>query len=177
MTTLMASKPFKIPISVLVVIHTADAQVLLIERADAQGRATAFWQSVTGSLDAVDEPPEVAARREVWEETGIDASQASHVLSDWHLHNVYDIYPQWRYRYAPGVARNTEHVFGLLVPPGTPVTLSPREHVAYQWLPYREAADRCFSSSNAEAVLLLPRFLAPVYPKGLLPHRPSDLSQ
>lgn len=152
----------KIPISVLVVIHTADAQVLLIERADPQGRATDFWQSVTGSLDAVDEALPQACLREVWEETGIDARQPGHVLTDWHLENIYDIYPQWRYRYAPGVVRNTEHVFGLRVPPGTPVTLSPREHVAYQWLPYREAADRCFSSSNAEAVLLLPHFLNPV---------------
>jgi dihydroneopterin triphosphate diphosphatase len=152
--------PFKIPVSVLVVIYTPDQQVLLIERADALGRATAFWQSVTGSLDAVDEPPERAARREVWEETGIDAGQPGHVLTDWRLQNVYDIYPQWRHRYAPGVVRNTEHVFGLLVPSGTPIRLSPSEHVASQWLPYRAAADLCFSASNAEAVLLLPRYTA-----------------
>jgi dihydroneopterin triphosphate diphosphatase len=150
---------FKIPISVLVVIYNPDQQVLLIERADAQGAATGFWQSVTGSLDAMDEAPEIAARREVWEETGIDAHHSTHVLTDWHLQNVYDIYPQWQHRYAPGVTRNTEHVFGLLVPSGTPVTLSPREHVAYQWLPYRAAADQCFSASNAEAVLMLPQFL------------------
>jgi dihydroneopterin triphosphate diphosphatase len=149
---------FKIPISVLVVIYTPDQQVLLIERADTRGVATAFWQSVTGSLDALDEPLEVAARREVWEETGIDASRPGHALTDWKLQNVYSIYPQWLHRYAPGVTRNTEHVFGLLVPTGVPVTLSPREHVAHQWLPYRDAAAQCFSASNAEAVLMLPRF-------------------
>jgi dihydroneopterin triphosphate diphosphatase len=146
--------------SVLVVIYTPDQQVLLIERADAQGAATGFWQSVTGSLDAVDEAPETAAQREVWEETGIDTSQSGHLLTDWRLQNVYDIYPQWQHRYAPGVLRNTEHVFGLQVPVGTPVTLSPREHVAYQWLPYHAAADLCFSASNAEAVLMLPRYLS-----------------
>lgn len=150
---------FKIPISVLVVIHTADAQVLLIERADTLGQGTAFWQSVTGSLDAVDEPLRDTCVREVREETGIDALAHGCTLADWHLQNIYDIYPQWRHRYAPGVLRNTEHVFGLQVPPGIPVRLSPREHVAYQWLPYREAADQCFSASNAEAVLLLPHFL------------------
>jgi dATP pyrophosphohydrolase len=78
-------------------------------------------------------------------------------LRDWDLANVYDIYPVWRHRYAPGVTHNTEHVFGLTVPEGTAVTLNPREHLRHQWLPYRDAADRCFSPSNAEAILHLPR--------------------
>jgi dihydroneopterin triphosphate diphosphatase len=150
---------FKIPIFVLVVIYTPDLQVLLIERADAHGAATGFWQSVTGSLDAVDESPYTAAMREVAEETGIDAAQAGHTLTDWRIENIYAIYPTWLHRYATGVTHNTEHVFGLQVPVGTPVTLSPREHVAYQWLPYQAAADKCFSASNAEAVLMLPRFI------------------
>jgi dATP pyrophosphohydrolase len=73
---------------------------------------------------------------------------------------VYDIWPQWLHRYAPGVVRNRERVFGLCVPPGTPVVLHPREHDAFQWLPWQHAADTCFSASNAEACLLLPRFYA-----------------
>lgn len=143
-------RPHKIPESVLVVIHTPDLQVLLLERADHPG----YWQSVTGSKDALDEPLALTARREVLEETGI----ADGELLDWQLSNVYEIYPQWRHRYAPGVTRNTEHVFGLRVPAACAVTLAPREHLAWQWLPWREAADRCFSPSNAEAVLQLPRF-------------------
>ena len=153
----MAPKPFKIPESVLVVIHTAALDVLLIQRADAKE----FWQSVTGSKDRTDEAPSVTAAREVLEETGIDCSPASALgasLLDWRMQNVYDIYPQWRHRYAPGVTRNTEHVFGLCVPQGAPVRLNPREHLAALWLPWREAADRCFSPSNAEAVLMLPKF-------------------
>ncbi len=146
----------KIPRSVLVVIHTPALEVLLIERADKPG----YWQSVTGSLDAKDEPLAAAARREVLEETGIDVQQAGATLRDWGLANVYEIYPVWRHRYAPGVTHNTEHVFGLTVPSAAPVVLSPREHLAYQWLPWREAADRCFSPSNAEAILQLPRFAA-----------------
>ena len=105
------SRPPKIPESVLVVIHSADLQVL------------------------------------------------AH-LRDRGMRNVYEIYPVWRHRYAPGVTHNTEHVFGLLVPRDIPVTLAPREHVRSEWLPWREAADRCFSPSNAEAVLQLPRFAA-----------------
>ncbi len=151
---------FKIPVSVLVVIYTPALDVLLIERADKQGAATGFWQSVTGSLDALDEPPMLAAQREVWEETGLDATQPGCTLHDWYLQNVYDIYPRWRHRYAPGVVRNTEHVFGLQVPAGLPVRLNPSEHVAFQWLPYRAAADLCTSASNAEAVWQLPRILA-----------------
>lgn len=146
-------KAFKIPESVLVVIHTPQREVLLIERADAPG----FWQSVTGSKDTLDEPWLQTARREVAEETGLAAPPAQ--WRDWGIANVYDIYPVWRRRYAPGVTRNTEHVFGLCLPRTCDVTLSPREHTAWQWLPYREAADACFSPSNAEAILLLPRFM------------------
>lgn len=147
-------KTFKIPESVLVVIYTPQRDVLLIERADNPG----FWQSVTGSLDAVDEPLAQTALREVLEETGITGDASC--LRDWGLTNHYEIYPAWRARYAPGVTRNTEHVFGLQVSGRVPVTLSPREHTAFQWLPWREAADKCFSPSNAEAILMLPQFMA-----------------
>lgn len=152
-----ATIPHKIPESVLVVIHTPALDVLLIERADQPG----FWQSVTGSKDRVDEALADTCVREVAEETGIEIGGSAVTLAalrDWGLENIYEIYPAWRHRYAPGVMRNTEHVFGLTVPAATPVKLNPREHVRFQWLPWREAADRCFSPSNAEAVLLLPRF-------------------
>jgi len=150
------SRPFKIPESVLVVIYTADLEVLLIERADHPG----FWQSVTGSKDSADEPTAFTAEREVGEETGIAVGSADvprSGLRDWGLVNVYEIYPVWRHRYAEGVTHNTEHVFGLLVPRQSPIVLAPREHLAHQWLPWMEAADRCFSPSNAEAILQLPR--------------------
>lgn len=167
--------PYKIPESVLVVIHTAQLDVLLIERAGNPG----FWQSVTGSKDVLDEPLRETAMREVQEETGIivdgvlnkalsgggaDVAATQWIvpqknLRDWQLSNVYTIYPVWRHRYAPEVTHNTEHVFSLLVPRDIPVRLAPREHVAYLWLPYREAADKCFSSSNAEAILHLPRYV------------------
>lgn len=139
---------FKIPRSVLVVIHTPALEVLLIERADHPG----FWQSVTGSIDHEQELLPVTARREVQEETGIVDGE----LVDWEQDNVYEIYPSWRRRYAPGVTHNTEHVFGLLLPARVPVRLRPDEHIAHQWLPWREAAWRCFSPSNAEAILQLP---------------------
>ena len=148
----------KIPESVLVVIHTPALDVLLIERADHPG----YWQSVTGSKDVPGEPLVQTCVREVAEETGIRIGTPAvppTALRDWQLANVYEIYPVWRGRYAPGVSHNTEHVFGLTVPAGTPVALNPREHLRHAWLPWREAADRCFSPSNAEAVLQLPRFL------------------
>ena len=144
---------YKIPISVLVVVHTPDLKVLLMERADRPG----FWQSVTGSQDEGETLAQTAAR-ELKEETGLDA--ARHVLTDWGKQNEYEIFLSWRSRYAPGVTHNTEHVFSLCVPRGTAVALSAREHTAYQWLPYLQAADQCFSPSNAEAILLLPQFLA-----------------
>ena len=154
MSSETSARPPKIPESVLVVIHTPRLDVLLIERADAPG----YWQSVTGSKDSLEEPLADTCVREVAEETGIVVDAAR--LRDCGLVNIYEIYPRWRARYAPGVTHNTEHVFALEVPAGTPVVLAPREHVAYRWLPWREAADACFSPSNAEAILHLPRWLA-----------------
>lgn len=149
-----SERSYKIPESVLVVIHTASLDVLLIRRADA-----GTWQSVTGSKDHPRESWWDTAVREVREETGIDALHPDCRLQDWAIENVYDIYPAWRWRYPPEVSRNTERVFGLQVPPGRPIVLSPEEHTAHQWLPWREAADTVFSPSNAEAILWLPKML------------------
>lgn len=143
---------YKIPVSVLVVIHTPDLQVLLLERADHPG----YWQSVTGSLNE-DETLEQAAVREVMEETRLDAQK--YALTDWNVENQYKIFPEWRHRYPPRVTKNTEHVFGLLVPKPLPVAVAPREHLGFAWLPYQEAAQKCFSWSNRDAILALPRFI------------------
>jgi dihydroneopterin triphosphate diphosphatase len=154
-------RPFKIPESVLVVIYTPAMDVLLMQRADMKPSDGEFWQSVTGSKDHPGEAFQQTAVREVLEETGIDCSSGTPLygaLRDWNLENIYDIYPRWQHRYAPGVVRNTEHLFGLRVPEGTLVTLSPREHTAFAWLPWRDAARQCYSPSNAEAILMLPRF-------------------
>jgi dATP pyrophosphohydrolase len=142
----------KIPISVLVVIYKSNGEVLLIERADR----SSFWQSVTGSIDAIDESLSEAAAREVFEETGIDVQLLPvNSLQDMHHQIEYEIYSQWRQRYAPGVTKNTEHWFSLLVPNDISVKLAPREHIAYQWLPFSEAAKKCFSPSNGDAILQL----------------------
>lgn len=139
----------KIPVSTLVVIHTPKLDVLLLERADHPG----FWQSVTGSQHEGEALRDTAIR-EVQEETGIDARR--HRLDEWNLQNVYEIYPVWRHRFAPGVTHNTEHVYGLEVPGQVPVRVAPREHLAAQWLPWTEAAERVFSWSNRKAILMLP---------------------
>lgn len=152
------ARPFKIPQSVLVVIHTPVLDVLLLRRADTQAE---FWQSVTGSKDTAEEPWRRTAVREVGEETGFDCGSGSALdagLADWGLENVYEIYPRWRARYAPGVTHNTEHLFGLCLPQALAPRLAPREHTHWRWLPWREAAAACFSPSNAEAILLLPQF-------------------
>jgi len=148
----MPAAAFKQPVSVLVLVYTGDGQVLLMERADAPG----FWQSVTGSQD-VGETLAQTAIREVREETGLDAAQFE--LTPWQIENHYEIYERWRHRYAPGVTHNTEHVFGLKLPAPLPITLEPREHLNFLWLPWAEAANRCFSPSNAAAIRLLPAHL------------------
>jgi dATP pyrophosphohydrolase len=148
------SRVFKIPQSVLVVIHTPALEVLLIRRVDS-----GTWQSVTGSKDFEEEEWVHTAVREVQEETGIDALHTDCQLNDWALENVYEIYPVWRGRYAPHVSHNTERLFGLRLPVIRPVQLHDKEHTEYAWLPWREAADKCFSPSNAEAILMLPLWL------------------
>ena len=139
----------KLPISVLVLVHTVQRDVLLLERALRPG----YWQSVTGSLDTMDEPLERAAAREVREETGIDA--ASGRLERWNVVYTFEIYQQWRHRFAPGVIHNRENVFALELPARPPVTLAQEEHTDFEWLPWREAAAKCFSWSNRDAILML----------------------
>ena len=134
---------FKKPISSLVLIYTEDFKVLLMERADKK----AFWQSVTGSLEENETPIEAAAR-EVFEETGVNTNQ--YLLEDWHLSHVYEIYAHWRYRYAPDITHNTEHIFGLKLPSIIPIQLS--EHVQYLWVDWKEAMDKVFSWTNVEAI-------------------------
>lgn len=146
------SLPLKQPISTLIVIHTPDLQVLLIERADHPG----YWQSVTGSREN-EEALIDTATREVFEETGLIA--AEHQLRDWQTHTDYEIFPIWRHRYPPGVTTNREHVFSLQVPHIVPITLSPREHLAARWLDWQHAAQQVFSPSNAQAILQLPHHL------------------
>lgn len=137
---------YKLPVSVLVVVHSRSLEVLLLERALRPG----FWQSVTGALERADEPLEAAAAREVMEETGLDAADGR--LERWNVINTFEIFPQWRHRYAPGVTHNTEHVFSLELPERRPVKLSAQEHSASLWLPWREAAEMCFSWSNRAAI-------------------------
>ena len=140
---------YKLPVSVLVVVYTAALDVLLLERARRPG----YWQSVTGSLDSPAEPLEAAAAREVLEETGIEASAGR--LTRWNLANTFEIYLQWRHRFAPGITHNTEHVFGLELAGRAPVRVAPDEHTAFDWLPWREATQKCFSWSNRDAIRVL----------------------
>jgi len=142
-------KQWKRPVSVLVVIHAPGLQVLLLERTTHPG----FWQSVTGSQEEGESLIETAAR-EVREETGIDADKS--LFNDWRTTNTFEIFAEWRHRYAPGVSKNTEHVFSLEVAEARPVTIAPNEHLSYLWLPWRAAAEKCFSWSNRDAILTLP---------------------
>ncbi len=139
----------KIPISVLVVIHTPALEILLIERAARPG----YWQSVTGSVDRPDEPLAGTAQREVFEETGIAAAPVQ--LVRWNVMRTFEIFPEWRHRFIPGATHNDEHMFSLEVPVAGPVRLAPEEHTAWEWLPWREAVEKCFSWTNREAITML----------------------
>jgi dATP pyrophosphohydrolase len=144
---------FKRPESVLVVIHTADGDVLRLLRREPAG----FWQSLTGSLSP-GETPLKAALREVREETGLDAGAG---LADSGVINRYPIHPAWRHRYAPSVQANTEYVFSLLLPERMPITLDPAEHMEYRWSPRDAAAELATSATDRAAILALVPPLSP----------------
>lgn len=146
---MLAAMAFKLPESVLVVVHTPGLEVLLLERAAQPG----LWQSVTGSREPDDLDLTDTARRELLEETGLTVGS----LTDWRITNRYEIWPQWRARYAPDVTHNTEHVFGFLVPQITVATLDPAEHTQQVWLPWREAMEKTFSPTNRDAIWQLSR--------------------
>jgi len=138
----------KRPVSVLVVVHDPELNILLLERAAHPG----YWQSVTGSQEG-DESLRATALREVAEETGLTVAPGN--LRDGRLANRFEIFTEWRDRYPAGVTHNTEHVFSLRVPAGTPATPATGEHRAWRWLPWRAAAAACFSWSNRDAILML----------------------
>jgi len=139
----LTTKPFKTPVSVLVIIYTTDRQVLMLERADHPG----WWQSVTGSQEAGETLRDTAIR-ELFEETGLTANG----LADWGYHTDYEIYDCYRHRYAPGTTHNREHVFGMELTAPVMAQLAPGEHTAQRWLSWQDAAAACFSPSNAEAI-------------------------
>ena len=140
----------KLPVSVLVIVHTPALEVLLLERAARPG----YWQSVTGSLDRLDEPLEDAALRELREETGVEVPVSS--VERWNLAYTFEIYQQWRHRFAPGTTHNIEHAFSVQLAAPRAVKLADQEHTAYQWLPWRSAVEQCFSWSNRDAIRMLP---------------------
>ena len=153
---MLEAMAFKIPESVLVVVHTPDRQILLLERAGKGGQESNMWQSVTGSREPDDADLAATARRELLEETGLSEG----TLTDWRLKNRYEIWPQWRARYAPHVTHNVEHVFGFLVPQVTVATLDPAEHTAQLWLPWQEAMAKVFSPTNRDAIWQLQKRVA-----------------
>lgn len=144
-----SDRRFKRPESVLVVVYTRTGKVLLLRRADIPE----FWQSITGSMEWGDEQPAETAARELREETGIVATPAQ--LTDWKIQQRYVLFPQFRYKYAPGVTENTEHFFSLELPAECPVTVAPDEHLEYVWLPFEDAVERVFSWTNRDALLHL----------------------
>jgi dihydroneopterin triphosphate diphosphatase len=150
---MLAPMAFKLPESVLVVVHTPALDVLLLERASPSGGKAGMWQSVTGSREPEDADLAATARRELREETGLVVG----TLSNWRLTNRYEIWPQWRARYAPDVTHNTEHVFGFTVDSATVATLDPAEHVAQLWLPWEQAMKKVFSPTNRDAIWQLPK--------------------
>jgi dATP pyrophosphohydrolase len=143
----MQSPKYKRPESVLVVVYSRDGHVLMLRRTVPAD----FWQSVTGSLEW-GETPAQAARRELEEETGLDAGDG---LVDAAEQRSFPILPAWRARYAPDVSSNLEHWFYFAVDRPMAVRVAAAEHSEYRWLPWREAAALASSYTNRDAITAL----------------------
>ena len=139
--------PFKQPRSVQVVIFTETPpgrEFLLLRRLSSHG---GFWQAVTGSLED-DETHAQAAVREVYEETGFRPRRDE--LIELGIVNVFEIAPQWRMKYAPGVTHNEEVCFALQVAK-LDVVIDAMEHDAFAWVDYAAAMQMLYWESNRRA--------------------------
>ena len=141
----MIKKKYKIPVSSLIIVHTIDMEILLLHRQDKDG----YWQSITGSLEENESPIE-AAKRELFEETGIKYQEFP--ILNWQFSQEYEIYKHWRYRYPPSVSYNTEHVFSVELPKKITVKIAPKEHRDFKWVPIEDAIKMVFSDTNAQAL-------------------------
>jgi dATP pyrophosphohydrolase len=133
----------KIPKSVLVIVYTKDKKVLLLKKKENRD----MWQSVTGSLQ-IDEKPIQAAKRELYEETGINSDN----IIDCGKQYIFEIYDMWKYKYDDGVTHNTEHVFKLELDNIIDIKIDKSEHVSYQWFSRVKAAEIVFSHTNRQAI-------------------------
>lgn len=140
----MNERRFKRPESVLVLVYTKTGDVLLLRRRHPAD----YWQSVTGSLEW-DEAPRAAARRELFEETGLEAADN---LIDCAQQNEFPILPAWQGRYAPGTTQNTEYVFRIEFPRRPEIAINPLEHKEFIWMPREQARCRASSATNREAI-------------------------
>lgn len=137
---------YKRPESVLVVVYAATTgQILVLQRRDDP----LFWQSVTGSMTEEEREPITAAKRELSEETGLSSAQGT--LYDCHYQEWFDIYPQWLFRYRPGVTQNLEHVFCFEVAAPIPILMS-HEHISYDWVEKAAALKKVTSTTNRQAI-------------------------
>lgn len=132
--------------SVLVVIYAKNTnRVLMLQRQDDPD----FWQSVTGTIES-GETPKKTAIRELWEEVRLEISENSTALFDCNESIEFEIFPHFRYKYAPNVTYCREHWFLLAMEQEFEPILS--EHLAYQWVSPEQAIQMTKSSNNAEAI-------------------------
>ncbi|NBI13148.1 dihydroneopterin triphosphate diphosphatase [[Haemophilus] felis] len=137
---------YKNPYSVLVLVYeTKHNKVLMLQRQDDPS----FWQSITGTIEN-EETPLQTAIREVREEIGLDVQQEKLKLIDCNHSVKFEIFPQFRHKYAPHISHCTEHWFLLPLPEQYEIHLT--EHLDYQWLPPQQAVALTKSWNNRAAI-------------------------
>lgn len=136
------------PLNVLVLpyrLSPSGPRYAIFRRADGDG---AVWQGVAGGAE-IGEPPLAAAKRELWEETGLDAAR-HWIALDAHSCVPARVFRDWA-QWGQEIYVVREICFGAEVASGESILLS-SEHAAHDWLDYEAAHALLTFDSNRTAL-------------------------
>ena len=143
-------RPEKVLVYLYRRIPRQEIEYLLLQRRHSQ--AGHIWQTVVGTARWGEELVE-AARREVFEETGLTRLRGITAIG-YAFSFVFCLPPEEKSSYAPGVTTIRNVVFAAEAMGSQSISLS-EEHSTFGWFPYAEAVSKIHWSEDREALIRL----------------------